>query len=124
MKDTKCLEEQRCMPGTDGCLWKKLPDSLCPGDEAERALFGCHLGAEGNPNAEAGYPATLDCTQDAPTTALDPDMGATSTGQCCDPLGQSSTLPACNAYRTTGTFVAAAAEITDDPRNSLPDVCM
>ena len=45
-------------------------------------------------------------------------------GQCCDPLGQSTTLPACNAYRTVGKFVAAAAEITDEPRNSLPPVCM
>jgi hypothetical protein len=111
------------MPGTDGCLWVKLPDSLCPSNEAERTLFGCHLGAEGNPNGEDGYPSQLNCTQDAPAAPLDPDMGATSEGQCCDPLGQSSTLPACNAYRTVGTFVAAAAEITDDPRDDLPPVC-
>lgn len=123
LKDTKCLDEVRCMPGTADCPWLKLPDSLCPKDEGERALFGCHLGAEGNPNGEDGYPATLTCTPDAPTAALDPDMGATSKGQCCDPLGQSATLPACNAYRTVGVFAAAAADITDAPRNDLPPVC-
>jgi len=123
MKETKCLDTPRCMPGTAGCLWVKLPDALCPKDEAERALFGCHLGAEGNPNNEEGYPATLECTPEAPSAALDPDMGATSDGQCCDPLGQSATLPPCNAYRTTGVFAAAAAEITDEPRNELPPVC-
>jgi hypothetical protein len=123
LKDTKCLETERCMPGTANCPWLKLPDSLCPTDEAERALFGCHLGAEGNPNAEDGYPATLSCDQAAPTAPLDPDNGATSEGQCCDPLGASQTLPPCNAYRTIGVFVAAAAEITDDPRSDLPPVC-
>jgi hypothetical protein len=119
----------RCMPdggqfGDGGCDWIKLPDSLCPEDEADRALFGCHLGAEGNLNNEMGYPATLKCTPGKPTAALDPDMGATSDGQCCDPLGQSATLPACNAYRTVGKFVAGAAEITAAPRNDLPPVCM
>jgi hypothetical protein len=101
----------------------KLPDSLCPETPEHQALYGCHLGAEGNPNAEEGYPEALNCTPEAPATALDPDMGATSVGQCCDPLGQSATLPACNAYRTVGRFVAAAAEITDAPRNDVPPVC-
>ena len=122
-KQTDCLTTVRCMPGSAGCPWIKLPDSLCPADDAERANFGCHLGAEGNPNNEMGYPTTLKCTPDKPTAPLDPDMGATSDGQCCDPLGMSATLPACNAYRTTGVFVAAAAEITKDPRNELPPVC-
>jgi hypothetical protein len=81
------------------------------------------LGAEGNPNMEMDYPATLSCTPEAPTAPLDPDMGATSEGQCCDPLGLSMTLPKCNAYRTLGKFVAAAAEITDTPRDTLPPVC-
>ncbi len=123
-KNTDCLTTARCMPGTADCPWVKLPDSLCPETEADRAIFGCHLGAEGNPNGEMEYPATLKCTPEKPTAALDPDMGATSEGQCCDPLGQSTTLPACNAYRTVQKFVAAAAEISDAPRNSLPPVCM
>jgi hypothetical protein len=50
-------------------------------------------------------------------------MGATSKGQCCDPMGASATLPACNAYRTVQVYVAGAAEITDDPINKLPPVC-
>ena len=128
-KDKDCLTTQRCMPdggnfGDGGCDWLKLPDSLCPTDDTQRAIFGCHLGAEGNVNMETDYPATLNCTPDAPTAALDPDKGATSVGQCCDPLGASTTLPACNAYRTVGKFVAAAAEITDAPRDTLPPVCL
>jgi hypothetical protein len=123
MKDTDCLALERCMPGSADCLWKKLPDSLCPETADDRAIFGCHLGAEGNVNAEMDYPAMLNCTADKPTAALDPDMGATSEGQCCDPLGKSTTLPACNAYRTVGKFVAASAEITDDPIDNLPPAC-
>jgi hypothetical protein len=101
----------------------KLPDSLCPSNDDEREIYGCHLGAEGNPNEEEGYPETLNCTAEEPTEPLDPDNGATSDGQCCDPLGESTTLPACNAYRTVQLFVAAAAEITTDPRNSVPEPC-
>jgi hypothetical protein len=41
-------------------------------------------------------------------------MGVTTKGQCCDPLGMSTTLPACNAYRLVQDFVAAAAEIDDN----------
>ncbi len=128
-KDKDCITTARCMPdggvfGDGGCDWVKLPDSLCPETAGERAIFGCHLGAEGNVNNEDGYPAMLKCSQDKPTTPLDPDKGATSEGQCCDPLGKSTTLPACNAYRTVGKFVAAAAEITDDPINTLPKHCM
>ena len=124
MKNEDCLTTARCMPGSADCPWIKLPDALCPQDEAARELFGCHLGAQGNPNTEDGYPELLDCTQEPPTAPLDPDQGATSRGQCCDPLGESATLPACNAYRTVGMFVAAAAEITDAPRNSLAPACM
>ncbi len=128
MKDKSC-DTARCLPdggtlGDGGCDWIKVPDSLCPETADQRALFGCHLGAEGNPNGETDYPAALNCTPEPPTAPLDPDMGATSVGQCCDPLGQSTALPACNAYRTVGKFVAAAGEITDEPRNSLPPVCM
>jgi hypothetical protein len=122
MKDTACTID-RCMPGTDGCIWKKLPDSLCPEDDSERAIFGCHLGDPANLNAEMGYPATVNCTPDKPTEPLDTDKGATSEGQCCDPLAKSTTLPACNAYRTTGVFVAGAAEITDKPIDGLAKNC-
>jgi hypothetical protein len=124
MKNTDCITTARCMPGSANCLWKKLPDSLCPDNDDERKIFGCHLGDTANLNAEMGYPATLKCTPEKPTTPLDPDMGATSDGQCCDPLGQSTTLPACNAFRTVGKFVAAAAEITDDPITGLPPKCI
>ena len=109
--------------GDGGCDWIKLPDALCPENAADRALFGCHLGAEGNPNEEDGYPADIKCTPAKPTAAQDPDMGVTTKGQCCDPMGASSQLPKCNAYRTVGKFVAAAAEITDNPRGDLPPVC-
>lgn len=129
-KDTSCADTPRCLPtpermlgDPDRCPWVKLPDSLCPVDDLERALFGCHLGAEGNINGEDGYPATLRCTADKPTSPLDPDSGATVDGQCCDPLGQSAALPACNAHRTLQKYVAAAAEITDEPRDSVPPVC-
>jgi hypothetical protein len=127
-KNKDCFTTTRCMPdggsyGDGGCDWIKLPDSLCPETEADRALYGCHLGAEGNPNAEEGYPEALDCTPAKPTEPQNPDMGVTTVGQCCDPLGESSTLPACNAYRTVGKFVAAAAEITDEPKDGLPPVC-
>jgi hypothetical protein len=124
MKNTDCLTTPRCMPGSADCIWKKLPDSLCPETAAQSAIFGCHLGDENNVNAEMGYPATLKCTPTEPSAALDPDKGATSDGQCCDPMGKSASLPPCNAYRTVGKFVAAAAEITDAPLDSLPPKCM
>ena len=133
-----CKTDKRCAPfaapstAADatpeqmaGCPWKKLPDSLCPSDDAEKALFGCHLGDETNVNMEMGYPAAADlhCTQEAPTVAQDPDMGVTTVGQCCDPLGVSTTLPACNSYRLVQSVVAAAAEITDAPMNGLQPKC-
>jgi hypothetical protein len=54
---------------------------------------------------------------------LDPDQGATPEGQCCDPLGQSTTLPACNAHMLVNDFVAAAVDITDAPADSLQADC-
>lgn len=131
MKNKDCFTTPRCVPDRTGttsvgmCPWIKLPDSLCPETDDQRAIFGCHLGAQGNVNKEDGYPADADlnCSQDRPTAALDPDMGATTKGQCCDPLGMSATLPACNAYRTVGKFVAAAAEITDKPLAGLSPMC-
>jgi hypothetical protein len=127
-KDKSCLETERCMPdGPDPmtpCRWQKLPDSLCP-TEAERPNWGCHLGATGNPNMEEGYPtdAAIACTQEAPTVAQDPEMGVMTHGQCCDPMGLSMTLPACNAYRLVQEFVAAAAEITDDLVGTVQQNC-
>lgn len=123
MKTTVLCNTPRCMPGTDQCAWKKLPDSLCPFTDPERALFGCHLGDKDNLNMEAGYPAAADvhCTAEAPTTAADPDMG--TTGQCCDPMGMSTTLPACNAYRLVQDYVAAAAEITDSLADQVQQKC-
>ena len=122
MQERDCLELPRCTPGDEGCDWGKLPDSLCPDTDAERDLFGCHLGAEGNPNGDTDYPDDLNCTQDAPTEVADPDSGS-SAGQCCDPLGASEPLPACNAYLTLTDYTAAAVEITDEPKNEIAPVC-
>lgn len=120
-----CLAIPRCVPGSAGCKYVKLPDSLCPETDEERGIYRCHLGATGNPNHEAGYPASLNCTATAPTTPLDPDSDPTvSAGQCCDPLGDSQGgLPACNAFRVVYEFAASAAEITDDRASELPPIC-
>ena len=122
-----CLETPRCMPGTDGCKYVKLPDSLCPVDDAQRDLFRCHLGALGNPNAEDDYPsdAEINCTAAAPASALNPDVDpSVSEGQCCDPLGAGTGgLPACNAFRIVNELAAAAAEITTAPASTFPPVC-
>ncbi len=131
------VTEPRCLPDDPQpmnpmdrtCKWVKLPDSLCPVDDAERALFRCHLGAEGNPNAsqetDSAWPADLNCTAEAPTTALDPDVdAAVSKGQCCDPLGMNTNnLPACNAFRIVNKYAAAAAEILDEPSGEFPPIC-
>ena len=109
-RGTDCLATPRCMPGTEGCKYVKLPDSLCPKDDGERGIFRCHLGAQGNPNAEMPYPtdAELNCTATAPTAALDPDVDPNvSKGQCCDPLGAGTGgLPACNAFRIINEFAS------------------
>lgn len=125
MRGMKCMDTPRCLPGSDSCLWVKLPDSLCPVTDAEKGLFGCHLGATGNVNMEEGYPETVDCTMEAPTSPADPAVG--SPGQCCDPLGDAdpdNTLPACNAYRLIQDYVAAAAEITDTLANEVQPNCL
>jgi hypothetical protein len=134
-KQKKCVEEPRCLPdgpapmgtmiGEDPtCVWLKLPDSLCPETEEQKELYGCHLGAETNVNNETDYPdaATINCTPTAPTAPADPATG--SPGQCCDPLGESDTLPPCNAYRLVQEFVAAAAEITDDEKMGVQPKCL
>lgn len=112
-KDAPCLALPRCEPNSDLCRWKKLPDSLCPTNADERARFGCHLGAEGNVNQEHGYPDSLRCGADAGDE-----------GPCCDPLGASTSLPACNAYRALQDYTAYAAEITRTPAAELGTGCM
>jgi hypothetical protein len=142
VKSFSCIDKKRCAPYMApppkatpeqieaACPWKKLPDSLCPTTDEDKALWGCHLGDENNvnqepPTGDTPYPtgAAVGCTQEKPTVAQDPDMGVTTTGQCCDPLGQSTTLPACNAYRLIQSYVLAAAEITDEPSNKLQQKC-
>jgi hypothetical protein len=127
MKQLRCDTVPRCMPDGDGpCIWLKLPDSLCPEDPADKANWKCHLGAQTNVNNETGYPMPVACTMEKPTGPLDPAAGATTTGQCCDPLGDAdaaNTLPACNAFRLVQKFVAAAAEITTTPADSLQRNC-
>jgi hypothetical protein len=123
-KTTVLCSTPRCMPGTADCVWKKLPDSLCPSTDAERAMFGCHLGDKANVNAEMGYPTDVKCSDAAPTSPADPDAGDGSRGQCCDPLGMSTTLPACNAYRLIQDYVAVAAEITDSLADKVQQKCM
>jgi hypothetical protein len=121
-----CKDTPRCMPGATDCLWKKIPDALCPVTADDKTKWGCHLGALGNVNMEADYPsdAEINCTMEPPAGVLDPDAGpSVSKGQCCDPLGQSTTLPACNAFRLIQDYVAAAAEITDDRKNALQPKC-
>jgi hypothetical protein len=124
LQDRNCETEPRCMPGTADCIWKKLPDSLCPITAAEKEFWGCHLGDPANVNAEPDYPTDVACTDAAPTSVLDPMAGATSKGQCCDPMGTSTTLPACNAYRLVQSYTAAAAEITDERADTLQPKCM
>ena len=118
--DIECSAVPRCMPGSTDCQWVKLPDSLCPSTDEERAMWGCHVGYEDNPDMEP-----TQCSQDAPTTVLDPDTGATSEGQCCNPMGDPAPngLPACNAWMLRQEYVAAAAEITDAPSDLLPMKC-
>jgi hypothetical protein len=141
-----CETEPRCMPGElkagggscmpnttkypkpaddPCCPWVKLPDSMCPATADDQTKWNCHVGAQGNPNMEAGYPsdADLKCTPEAPTGVLDPDKGATSYGQCCDALGKSATLPACNSYHLVNEFVASAAEITTAPSDKPQENC-
>ena len=124
MKTTQlCMGSERCMPGSDGCAWKKLPDSLCPSDDAERALYGCHLGDPNNVNMEVGYPTEIKCKPEKPTSPQGADIGDGNRGQCCDPLGKSTTLPACNAYRLVQDYVAVAAEITETLADKVQQKC-
>jgi hypothetical protein len=114
-----CSKATRCKPGSAGCVWAKLPDSLCPSSDDEKSKWGCHIGDEHQPDGEKAH-----CTAAAPTAAVDPDKGASSEGQCCDPLGKGQGgLPACNAYMLRNDFVAAAADITDDRKDVLQPDC-
>jgi hypothetical protein len=136
MRGMSCIDTPRCMPSPDDvffnpeypperCPWAKLPDSLCPTTADEKSMWGCHLGDPSNVNGEEGYPDTVACSMEPPTETLDPDMGATSKGQCCDPMGMGADgLPACNAFRMVSQYAAAAAEITEQPRTGVPDKCL
>jgi hypothetical protein len=111
----------RCTPGESGCNWVKLPDSLCPSD-ADSSKWRCHVGYQdkADPNS-----APTNCTMEAPTGVLDPDKGATSEGQCCDPLAKGTNgLPACNAFRIESNVAAAAVEITDAPAQQIQQNCI
>lgn len=127
--EERCLPDPPCAddssgicPCRDTCPWIKLPDSLCPDTDAEREIFGCHLGDRDNVNDETDYPGELACSLDRPTTPRDED--APDEGQCCDPLGRGTDgLPPCNAYRILNDYVAAAVQITDDPRDEIPPLC-
>jgi len=113
------VSSKRCKPGSDGCLWQKLPDSLCPKTDDEIGSWGCHVGDPDNEDK-----IKTECTADAPSGVLDPDEGATSLGQCCDPLAEGTNgLPACNAYRLVSDFVASAVEITDKPSDQIQPNC-
>ena len=108
---------ERCEPGTADCRWVKLPDSLCPDNDDERALFACHLGDVNNADGR-----TAKCSADPPTT---PRTDTTEDeGQCCDPLGDAASgLPTCNAYFVDNELVAASAQITDKPSSKLVEAC-
>ncbi|HMI91967.1 MAG TPA: hypothetical protein VK509_11415 [Polyangiales bacterium] len=121
-KNTSCTLTPRCLPGTASCPWRKLPDSLCPDDAGERKLFPCHLGDRSNVNQEAGYPANIACSSAPPSGPIDPSASA-GLGQCCDPFGSSSSLPACNAYRVVYDFTAVAVEITEELTDALQERC-
>ena len=117
--DAPSCQAPRCMPGESGCPWVRLPDSLCPVTDDDKAKWGCHLGYGDNPD---NAPLELNCSAEAPDD-VDPDNGTTE-GQCCDPLGrEGSGLPACNAWAQINEFVAAAVEITDKPANELQQSC-
>jgi hypothetical protein len=117
-KNAKPQTTARCMPGDQGCAWKRLPDSLCPVTDDEKKQWGCHLGSDINKDNSA---VTKNCSDDPPKD-INPDNG-TVEGQCCDPLGKSDKIPMCNAWVQINEFVAAAVEITDDPVNEVQQSC-
>jgi hypothetical protein len=113
------LTAKRCMPGSAGCQWLKLPDSMCPETDEEMGMWGCHIADPANVDK-----VPVKCSMEKPTAVLDPDKGATTEGQCCDPLGEMKDgLPACNSYRLISDFVAAAADITDAPTTKVQQKC-
>jgi hypothetical protein len=118
-KNTFTCTGTRCQPGTTSCEWKKLPDSLCPTNDAERELFSCHLGDLSNANQEVGYPE-VQCSHDVPVVPVG-QGGALA--QCCDAFAADPRLPPCNAYRVVYDFTAIAVEITDTFADSLQQDC-
>ena len=85
--DAPSCSTPRCMPGQPDCQWRRLPDSLCPVSDEDKAKWGCHLGYGQNPD---NAPIELNCSADPPGD-IDPDKGTTQ-GQCCDPLGERQRL--------------------------------
>jgi hypothetical protein len=109
----------RCMPGSAGCAWVRLPDSLCPVTADEKSKWGCHLGDDSNPD---NMPVMSHCTA-TPPAMVDGTPGSPE-GQCCDPKGaMTGGLPACNAWLQINEYVAAAAKITDAPANQVQQSC-
>lgn len=117
-QDVDCETTPRCMPGEGDCPWKALPDSLCPITGDELKVFECHVGDEDNVNNDDTQEGIVNCTQEAPT-----EHSEDNDGQCCDPLGQSDTLPACNAFRLVNEFVAASAVITEELADEAIAAC-
>jgi hypothetical protein len=115
--DAKALP--RCDPGSAGCAWVRLPDSLCPVTDDEKSSWGCHLGYDGNPDNTL---VTMNCSATAPAK-VDGTPG-TPEGQCCDPKGSGAGgLPACNAWLQINEFVAAAAPFTDTDASAVQQSC-
>jgi hypothetical protein len=111
----------RCDPGSSGCAWVRLPDSLCPVTDDEKKNWGCHLGYDGNADNSS---VTMNCTSSAPAAGSVDGTANTPEGQCCDPKGSGAGgLPACNAWLQINEFVSAAAPITDADVGKVQQSC-
>jgi len=120
-----CEETARCEPGSGGCRWQKLPDSLCPVTDDEQAMWDCHIGDPAHAPEFDGD--ELRCNNDVPTEAYTIRGGPDDTGplgQCCDPMGESAELPPCNAWRTLSDVVASSAVIRDDLADNMFRSCL
>jgi len=114
-----CETTERCTPGSADCRWKQLPDSLCPITDGELDTWECHLGDEAHTPDFDGD--AVRCTADAPTER---DATGDVEGQCCDPLGASDTLPACNAWRTLNDYTLASAVVREDVSDEVFRSCL
>jgi hypothetical protein len=137
-KTTTCTSTPRCDKAVDStCVWKELPDSLCPAPNSdEENSYRCHLGdkkkvdelmakCDSEQYTDSApkewcvmakkFSAPL-CSNTAPKSLADPP-------QCCDPLGKDTAIPACNSWRMVVSFTAASVEITDQPSTKVPSNC-